>query len=102
MTEIVPTYYAAGVYKHRYTLRGEGFDTLPSDTIAVPSPFNVTPLANLDSDDPNVIMTIESRTPTEIVFAAAEAVQHNAAYIGGIVSNDRQVVYWVNDSQPLP
>lgn len=102
MTEIVPTYYAEGVYKHRYTLKGRGFEIIPDDAVAVPSPYNDVPITNRYSDDPNVIMTIESRTPTEIVFAAANAVQHNAAYIGGILTADRETVIWENTTQPLP
>lgn len=102
VTEIIPTYYAAGEYRHRYTLRGEGFDTLPDDVVAVPSTFNDIPLANRDTTNPDVYMTIESRTPTEIVFSAAGTTYHGMAYIGGILSNDRTEVYWENTTRPLP
>lgn len=47
-------------------------------------------------------MAIESRTDNEIVFSAANAVSHNASYIGAILSADRTEVFWMNETAPLP
>lgn len=48
------------------------------------------------------VMRIEERSATAITFAAEEASDHSALSIGAIVSADRQTVYWINDTKPLP
>ena len=47
-------------------------------------------------------MHIEERTEKQIIFAANVPDIHGQAYIGCILSEDRSIVYWVNDTKPLP
>lgn len=102
VTEISPTYYAAGRYKLRFVLRGAGFDAIPDDAVAVPSQYNDRPLVNRNVTDPDVLMVIESRTENEIVFSAAREANLHEGYLGSILSNDRETIYWVNETKPLP
>lgn len=102
MTEITPTYYAAGTYILRFVLKGANFNTIPDDAVAVPAVKNDEPLEYRDTIVAANVMTIESRSANEIVFTTAVAVQHGQTYLGGILSSDRQTVYWVNNTKPLP
>lgn len=102
MTEVIPPYYASGRFVHRYTLVGNGFLYLPSDCVAVPSDLNANPLVTRYSVDPSVVMHIVERTNNSIVFEADAESVHTACYIGAVLSNDREEVYWLNESRPLP
>lgn len=99
----MPAYYAAGNYKHRYTIVGGGFGEIPDNAIAIPSTENDNPLQLKDTQNPASLMRIVSKTENTIVFEATEAAFHVApAYIGAILSADRSTEYWINMSRPIP
>lgn len=46
---------------------------------------------------------ITSKTETELkVLCIRHNTQYTAAYVGCIVSADKSIVYWINNSKPLP
>lgn len=75
---------------------------LPADCVAIPSDRNNNPLASRYSEGPNVVMQMVERTQTRVRFTAQNATAHAACYIGAILSADRETIYWVNETNPLP
>lgn len=103
----MPQYYAEGTYLLRFDLQGDGFDTLPSDAIAVAMRDNENPLEFVNypytpEGERRAIMRIEKRSANALTMAAEEEAEHSVLTIGAIVSADRQTVYWVNDTKPIP
>lgn len=101
--EITPTYYASGVEQPSYTLTGSGFDWLPSDALGIRATSNDNPLEFINSGSLS-LYDITEKSDTRIVLARQGGVGPigSRGYLGAIVSNDRNIIYWVNDSQPLP
>lgn len=85
-----------------FAIEGRNLDLLPNDIIGVVSNHNDNPLEGRYSVDDNFYCQVVSITTNTLVLSARSAVPHGALYLGGIVSNDRTVVYWQNDSAPLP
>lgn len=100
--EINPTYYAAGTYILEYTLKGQGFMALPDDAVAVPMTSNDEPLQYRDATSRRVLMTISARSGSEVTFTAGISTDHGIGSIGAILSADRSLVYWMNNTRPLP
>ena len=75
---------------------------MPSDIVGVPSINNAEPLMNRYNTSTSVVMKVVNRTDTEMEFATDIASSHGNTYFGGILSANREVVYWMNDSKPLP
>lgn len=101
---IDPTYYAAGNYKGRVVLSGVNFDMIPSDAIAMASTSNENPLQlRYYTSDNSYIFTMISKTDNEIVFEQDGIHSHSTGmYLGAILSPDRNVVYWINETRPMP
>ena len=102
MTEIRPTYYAGGDFTYEFEILGCGFDMLPSDVVGFPMTSNDDPLRYRNADAPSAVMLLVERSNTRIVMRASEEAHHGLTSIGGLVSNDRSIVYWENDTNPLP
>lgn len=85
-----------------WIVRGYRLDLIPNDAVAVPSGHNDAPLENRIIDDPSFFAVITARNESSITFKSPNAVAHSQLYLGGILTNDREEVLWVNDSQPLP
>lgn len=85
-----------------FVIEGSGFDLLPYDIIGVVSNHNETPLESRYNQDNRYYCEVVFKSDTRIEMAAASAVGHSALYLGGLVSYDREIVYWQNDTQPLP
>jgi hypothetical protein len=102
VTEITPTYYAAGEYQHRYNLKGNNFNILPADAVAVPMIANDNPLQYRNIADASNMMQMTRLSDTEVIFAATATAEHLTGSIGAILSNDRVTIYWVNETNPLP
>ena len=102
MTEIRPSYYAAGDNSLEFELIGENFDLLPSDTVGVQMHSNDDPLANRYEPVDVNLMHIVERSSTRILVRAYRHWEHIQCSIGALLSNDRSVVYWVNETRPLP
>lgn len=101
--EISPSYYAADETQNGYILKGENFDMIPADAVGVMSRLNDEPLENLNSSVRAFLYRIDASTKKEmtLVQESEQALSANT-YLGAIVSNDRQTVYWVNETKPLP
>lgn len=85
-----------------FTINGSGFDLIPINAIGLPATNNDEPLQFLNTTDTHLVAQIVSHSDASISFAASGASSHNALYLGCIVSADRSVVYWINESRPLP
>lgn len=97
-----PVYYAYGRFAYRFTLYGSGFVGLPSNAVAIPMADNDNPLQYRNTVVPAFVMTIENVTPNSVTFSSLAEGDHGRSSIGAILSNDRETVYWVNNSRPLP
>ena len=103
MTQISPNYYAAGELVRSYVLRGERFDSIPSDAVGIYATENIAPLQNRYQTDTGYLFSIDSNTGSEMVLHPLVPLQHSSHnFLGGIVSADRQIVYWENNTMPLP
>lgn len=102
MDTITPNYYAAGNFKVEYIVTGSGFSALPSNVIAVSSNDNDNPLVGRYQTNPDIYAVMIERTDTMVRFAANSNLGHSALYLGAIVSNDREHIFYLNTSRPLP
>lgn len=98
--EIEPTFYAAGKYYVRFELHGHGLSNIPSNAVGVWATDNNDPLASRETPYP---MTILEKNDELLVIGQSYDSSHATPfYLGAILSPDRQVVYWINDTKPLP
>ena len=81
---------------------GRNFNQLPVDAIAVPMIKNDWPLELRYNTSAANVMTMTRMSDTEVIFQARDEREHNPASIGAILSNDREKIYWINDTRPLP
>ena len=84
-------------------LRGRGFSEIPDDAIGIGATSNADPLQNIATT--NAVLLLQIAKKTDITMKMTQDGKHghvNAVYLGAIVSADRQTVYWVNNTQPLP
>lgn len=102
VSEVLPAYYAAGEYTYEFEILGRGFDSLPNDIVGVPMVSNDNPLQFRNATSGVSMMTIAERSNNRLVMRAATPYNHEAASIGALLSNDRTIVYWVNDTNPIP
>lgn len=103
MTEISPAYYAESVEATQFIVRGKGFNLIPDNAVGVGSQGNDEPLDHQYTEFGSWIYDIESKTPTEMVLKQRAVAQHaSPSYLGAILSQDREVVFYQNDSKPLP
>lgn len=67
------------------------------------SQYNDRPLENIDSQNPMLILKIIERSEGTMRLKADSGQTAGAArYLGAIVSEDREIIYWVNETEPLP
>jgi hypothetical protein len=103
--EITPTYYAVteGNIRAEFELSGGGFDYIPSNAIGILSGNNNEPLMYRNVESTSYILDIRSKSNTRISLRAESGTKHSSPiYLGAILSPDRQVIYWVNNTQPIP
>lgn len=105
VNEITPPYYAELAYqKAEFNLRGKHFDLIPNDAIGVLARENGNPTELVNTSSAVYLLEVMNRIDdTDVTFEQGEI--HNLStpvYLGAIVSLDRQTIYWVNRSQPLP
>lgn len=73
------------------------------DAIGVVAFANDTPLQNRYTESETRITNVTSVTNN--VVTLEQAAEHSLAspyYLGAIVSQDRETIYWVNETRPLP
>ena len=102
---ISPAYYAIQTdYSiYRVDLVGRGFSLIPDDAIGIASYDNEDPLQNRYSDEGYNLqdVIVESDGSMYTQYISSHRLNENM-YLGAIVSNDRETVYWVNETRPLP
>ena len=86
-----------------FNVRGKGFQLIPDDALGLFSNNNNVPLEHLDDNRNQYLYYIAERSANELSFLCGDpTTAHGANYLAAIVSNDRETIYWVNDSKPLP
>lgn len=98
--EVTPTYYAGGIREKNFTLQGVNFSSLPSGAVGIIATYNDDPLHYVNGGA-NFEISLSIVSDTEI-SALHNTTMNNPSYFGAIVSNDRQTIFWVNTSRPLP
>lgn len=100
---IDPSYYAAGNIKGDFTLVGLNFSLIPADAVAILSGRNDAPDFQRFSTSNSWLGAVNVIDDTHLeVLQDMERPHSTPVYLGMIVSNDRQTVYWVNNTRPLP
>ena len=103
MEGVSPTYYAAGATPLEFNVDGTGFGLIPDDAIGIKAYSNDNPLQFKDQTNTQYLYDIVGRTSRRMVLVMeSPTVSGVSCYLGAIVSNDRQTVYWVNETRPLP
>ena len=75
---------------------------VPDDAVGVMAVSNDDPLQYRDTANSHWMYTIESKTATEMVLVQGTAAGHDdPTYLGGILSNDRRGIRWINSTRPL-
>lgn len=84
-------------------LEGLGFGHLPVDAVGIYSADNNDPLHNQYATEVYRTFRITERTDTMMVLVANQSfVVRDPVYLSAILSSDRETVYWVNNTKPLP
>ena len=85
------------------TLVGRGFQDVPDNAIGIASSNNNSPLEYINTESAGLMMQITEKSETRMSLTQGRERSHAVPlYLGAIVSADRQTVYWVNNTQPLP
>lgn len=102
MVRITPTYYANGVQNPAYILEGTGFSLIPDDAVGIAASSNDAPLQGINGTNPVNLYSLVERGEGYVRFEQQDPAAHAGyTYLGGIVSADRQTIYWENDTRPL-
>lgn len=102
VNEISPTYYAAGAFERPFTLRGEGFSHLPSDAYGLLSNTNDDPMHWGGVSDAARFTPVHVINDTTMEVNFPYGGLGYDVYLGVIISQDKQTVYWTNNTRPLP
>lgn len=103
MFDVAPTYYAEGLVARHFTIMGANLMQIPNGAIGVMSTDNDNPTMNVGN-----ITAVNSGVYTALNNGSAQVRQdvshtiNSPAYLGAIVSADGSVIYWVNNTRPLP
>lgn len=84
-------------------MTGKAFDLLPVDAIGILAKNNDNPLELRNTSYPPNLLDIAEKSDETLTLNARQVTSHiDAYYLGAIISADRETVYWVNESRPLP
>jgi hypothetical protein len=75
---------------------------IPEDAVGIPAADNENPTELINTQYPDLVGILTERSDTMLKFTSSQSSTHGASYLGCIVSADRQTIYWVNNSKPLP
>ena len=76
---------------------------IPADAIGIYSHDNDNPLEfQHDEAAYRLFSIVEQSESTLRLRPQTVSTIHTPVYLGGIVSQDRETIYWVNTSRPLP
>lgn len=101
MNSISPTYYAAGTSKRRFELEGENFDLIPDDAVGYGAVNNNWPTQFDGSDDTHYRYGIIEKENNRIVLELTGELMFSIPGYLGCISKDG-IVYWQNETAPLP
>lgn len=102
MTEITPPYYAAGRLALSFNIVGRGFSQISGGVRAVTARANNFPLEYINhSFDNKTIIEAQVISDNLIVAQGAESDYPSPRFVGALVSMDRTMIYWVNETKPL-
>lgn len=103
MFDVSPNYYAKNTQPSEFILKGLNFDLIPDNAIGIYSRNNNDPLQYIQEEEDIRLYTIIEKSDTSLTLhhKTTSDVSVNV-YLGGIVSPDRTIVYWVNNTKPLP
>lgn len=100
---VSPDYYAQGEQTGTFTLLGHNFQFLPSDAIGIIAYNNNNPIEYRNSFSRSLLFNLEILSDGELKATPQEESSYlKPRYLGCIMSSDRSVMYWVNNTQPLP
>ena len=103
MFSVEPNYYAIGQENGDFVVIGDNLNTIPSDSIGVYAANNNFPLQHRYDRQPFGEFEIVEQTQYKLTLRPKEeTILKGAVYLGGIVSLDGEIVYWVNNTKPLP
>lgn len=102
VSSVSPNYYATGNFKFSFEVIGENFDVLPNDIIGLPSTNNNDPLLYRDSQATSIVCSVAEKSNNRMLLNAVDEAEHSPAYLGALLSADRETVYWTNNTKPLP
>lgn len=103
MVNINPTYYAAGNPTNQYRIDGFGFNNIPTNAVGIFSADNNLPLYYINTSTSEWLFDIEVINDNVLIATCRMPNTHSTPnYLGGIVSEDRQTIYWINSTKPLP
>lgn len=84
-------------------LNGVNFDLIPSNAVGIVASDNNNPLQNRDAESGDRLYSIVEKTSNTMRMVLRATSSHVLnVYLGAIVSSDRETVYWVNNTKPLP
>lgn len=76
---------------------------IPSDAVGILAWSNSDPLEYLNTTVESRLYEIVEKSETWMrVSQKQESTHSGTSYLGAIVSADRSIVYWVNETRPLP
>lgn len=103
MSRITPTYYAAGVANPEYTIEGLGFGLIPEDAVGIAAGSNDDPTRSINTTYAGNLYEITDRGAGTMRLTQIDHNAHGSdTYLGCIVSADRQTIFWINNTRPLP
>ena len=84
-------------------MQGSGFSMVPNDAVGVWAISNDDPLAFRNSQDNANTFDVIVGSDNLLTCVPRVLYTHSVPnYLGAILSADRQTVYWVNETRPLP
>lgn len=82
---------------------GRFFDRIQDGSIGIYATSNDDPLAKRYSMNNNDLFDIVNKSDTTMRVEARVQQSHSSNnFLGALVSQDREIVYWVNNTRPLP
>ena len=100
---ISPTYYATGQHFDEIELIGNHLLGIPSDAVGVLATSNDNPTQFVGTTLEALLLDIVERSNTRLLLRIESgSTASNPIYLGAIASRSGNVVYWVNDTRPLP
>ena len=100
---ITPDYYAIGVSPDEYIIDGKNLDIIPSNALGIFAYNNDDPLRfRYDTADNHSYKIVEQSYSRMVLRHITGGTLGSDTYLGGIVSPDGSIVYWVNETKPLP